>query len=139
MDYIRFIKFFVPATLFFITIDIIFIGYLFNSQYLKYLKPIARLKSDGTLGPNLFAGILVWMIIVLGMLVFVFPKIAVSSGFESFLWGCLYGFILYGMYDLTNFSVLANWPLTISIFDIVWGTLANGLLAYFLFFLNKYF
>lgn len=137
MELIRLIKLFTLSTIFFITLDCLFLGYLMNERYLHYLSPIARLNK-GKLSPNLIAGVLVWILIVLGMFIFVLPHITRSSALTSFGWGALYGFILYGMYDLTNLSVLAHWPLPITLIDICWGTCANGLLATFIWVLTNY-
>ena len=43
-------------------------------------------------------------------------------------WGAFYRLILHGVYDLTNYAVLAQWSLFITLVDLAWGTLANGLL-----------
>ncbi len=136
MNYVPFLKMLTIGTICFIGMDLLWIGFIMNKQYTHYLAPIAR-QTNGKLTPNLMAGLLVWLIIVAGMLIFVGPKIAVSSLSQSFLWGALYGFILYGMYDLTNLSVLAHWPLTITLIDIAWGTFANGLLGMIIWFLQR--
>lgn len=35
--------------------------------------------------------------------------------------GALLGFVVYGIYDMTNMAVLKSWPLEISIIDWLWG------------------
>ena len=104
MEVVRFLKFFAVGMVFFISLDFVWINLIMNKGYKTYLKPIAR-KKNGELTLNLFASLLVWMLIVLGMLIFVYPKIEISNGLESFLWGGIYGFIVYEIYDLTNYSV----------------------------------
>ncbi len=37
------------------------------------------------------------------------------------LLGCLFGVVLYGIYDLTNLSMLAGWSLKLSLLDMAWG------------------
>ena len=46
-----------------------------------------------------------------------------------FLRGALLGLAAYGAYDLTNQATLKNWPLSITIVDMLWGTLATGLVC----------
>lgn len=36
--------------------------------------------------------------------------------------GALLGFVMYGLYDLTNYATLVAYPLSFAIQDIVWGT-----------------
>lgn len=46
------------------------------------------------------------------------------------LWrGALFGFVAYATYDLTNLSTLANWPVNITIIDMIWGTVLNSVVA----------
>jgi uncharacterized membrane protein len=37
--------------------------------------------------------------------------------------GAVIGAILYAFYDLTNYATLTNWTLSMTVTDIVWGTL----------------
>jgi uncharacterized membrane protein len=38
------------------------------------------------------------------------------------LYGAMFGFITYATYDLTNLATLKNWPIQITIIDLMWGT-----------------
>jgi len=59
--------------------------------------------TNGSMSPNIPSSLLVWMLIVLGLILFVLPKIPkTGSGFEGVLWGALFGLVVYGVYDLTN-------------------------------------
>jgi len=40
--------------------------------------------------------------------------------------GGLFGLIAYATYDLTNHATLKNWPATITIIDLIWGTLLTA-------------
>lgn len=43
------------------------------------------------------------------------------------LWrGALLGLIAYATYDLTNLATLRDWPLDITVIDLVWGTTLTG-------------
>ena len=58
----------------------------------------------------------------LGIAVFVLPRatgLASAAGL-----GALLGFCLYGVYDLTNYSTLAQYPATLAAADLAWGTFA---------------
>jgi uncharacterized membrane protein len=41
---------------------------------------------------------------------------------EALLKGAVIGAILYGFYDLTNYSTLTNWTLSMTVVDTLWGT-----------------
>jgi uncharacterized membrane protein len=36
--------------------------------------------------------------------------------------GALFGFLCYATYDLTNLATIKNWPIKITIIDLIWGT-----------------
>ena len=44
-------------------------------------------------------------------------------------YGALFGFLVYGVYDFTNFSTLRQWPFVLTLVDTAWGTLAGALCA----------
>lgn len=121
----------------FIVLDIVWIGILMNETYKQYLAPIARI-SDGKLQAHWPAALTVWALIVVGAIIFVLPKTAGCGLVASFAWGALYGLVLYGVYDLTNFAILAQWPLTITLIDIAWGMTANGILLVALKWIDSY-
>jgi len=57
---------------------------------------------------------------------------AVAPALESGDWlkaallgGCL-GLVAYGTYDLTNLATLKNWPMAMSLVDMVWGTVLSA-------------
>jgi uncharacterized membrane protein len=44
-----------------------------------------------------------------------------------FLWGCLFGLVAYGTYDLTNHATLRDWPLVVTVVDMAWGAAISGI------------
>jgi uncharacterized membrane protein len=43
--------------------------------------------------------------------------------------GACFGFIAYATYDLTNHATLKNWPLSMTLVDITWGTFVSAATA----------
>ena len=43
------------------------------------------------------------------------------------LFGALFGLFAYATYDLTNLSVVRDWPVALSFIDIAWGTVLSGI------------
>lgn len=54
---------------------------------------------------------------------------AVESGsWSEALWrGALLGLAAYGAYDLTNHATIANWPLAMTVVDMLWGMAVTAL------------
>jgi len=107
-------------------IDYLWLGKIMSRFYLKQLGPMARMSNDN-FDPVIWAAVIVYLLIPLGIVVFVLPGIA-DQGFvlPSLLKGMLFGFVLYGVYDMTNHSLLQNWPIKMSIVDMLWGGFLNG-------------
>lgn len=55
------------------------------------------------------------------LLLAVMPAVSSSSWVEALWRGALLGLAAYGAYDLTNHATIANWPLSMTLTDILWG------------------
>ena len=76
---------------------------------------------------NWTAAIIFYMIFVGGILFFVVnPAIEKNSLSYALLAGAAFGFITYATYDLTNLATLENWPLFITIVDLIWGSFLSA-------------
>jgi uncharacterized membrane protein len=105
-----------------LALDFCWIGLIMNRFYRSQIGSLLRLKENGTLDPIGWAAALVYVCIPLGVILFVLPRATPGSSTLSILpWGFLYGLLLYGVYDFTNYSLLKGWPLPVTIVDIAWG------------------
>lgn len=121
-----YIRNFVITFIVFMTIDLIWLGVVAKNLYNKYLGYIM------TKNINWMAAIIFYIIFVIGMLLFVIqPALAKDSVQYLILYGMAYGFITYATYDLTNLATLKDWPLEITIIDLIWGTTLSTLTSYF--------
>jgi len=48
---------------------------------------------------------------------------------DAFLVGALSGFIVYGVYNFTNYSTLTHYTLKLAVLDTLWGTFAFGVVS----------
>ena len=113
-------KTFLAAVVTSICLDFTWIGYVMSDFYKTELHSLLKLKADGNLDPTPWAAGLIYVLIPLGVVAFVLPR--ASQGLWSRLgWGFLFGVVLYGVYDFTNYSLLKEWPLRVALVDIAWG------------------
>ena len=69
--------------------------------------------------PHIGAAVVVYLLIPLGIVLFALPRVSPEHLVSSaLLWGFLFGIVLYGVYDMTNYSVLAKWPIKLVVVDI---------------------
>jgi uncharacterized membrane protein len=74
---------------------------------------------------NRVGALLFYVIYIIGLVFFViYPQ-------QDNLWlgvgyGAMFGLVTYATYDLTNLATLKQWPVTITVIDLVWGTLVTA-------------
>lgn len=111
-------------------LDYIFLAQIAKKFYLENLASHVTIK-DGALVPYLPAVPLVYIVAVLGIWVFILSKVTTLS--QAFLYGALMGFVMYAFYDFTNLATLKDYPWSLTIVDIIWGTLLVGVVTSIMF------
>ena len=108
----------------FLAIDMLWLGLIAKPFYNKYLGFIMAPKV------NFIAAFIFYAIFIFGMLVFVInPALNKKSPRSALLYGIFFGVIAYATYDLTNLATLKDWPIIVTVVDIVWGGFVSGLTA----------
>lgn len=99
--------------------DMLWLGVIAKNIYAQNIGLLLR-KSGNLMAPIWWAAVVVYICIALGILLFVVPK---TNGdyFQALVWGTVLGLVTYGIYDFTNYSILANWPWKITLIDFIWG------------------
>jgi uncharacterized membrane protein len=110
----------------FMLLDGLWLGLLMKNFYRDKLLPIVRL-ADGGIAPNWPAALAVYLLLGAGIAIFVIPR-AVSTA-SAALYGALFGLVVYGVYDFTNYSTLRQWPLSLTFVDLAWGATASAACA----------
>lgn len=118
------VKMYLVSFCVFIIIDLIWLGFIAKNLYGNYLGYLMKENI------NWSAAIIFYLIFVAGILFFVInPALAKDSLSYAILAGALFGFITYSTYDLTNLSTIKDWPLTITIIDLIWGSVLSSTTA----------
>lgn len=105
----------------FLVLDGLWLGVVMKDFYVRHLGPIGRI-TDGSFTPVWAAAAPVYVLLGIGVALFAVPR-ATSLG-SAAAFGALFGLVVYGVYDLTNYSTLAQWPAIVTIADMLWGTIA---------------
>lgn len=115
------IKLYVTAFFMFFLIDMVWLGVIATNLYRDQLGFL--MTDDIRWG----AAILFYALYLFGLVIFVIlPALKAGSWSNAVLYGCLFGLICYATYDLTNLATLKNWPLKLTIYDMMWGTFISG-------------
>lgn len=101
----------------FLVIDFIWLGLVARSFYKKHLGYLMAPS------PNWVAAIIFYLLFIAGVLVFVvLPGLKENSLKTTLLRAALFGLVAYATYDLTNLAVVKDWPVIVTVVDLIWGT-----------------
>jgi len=99
----------------------------FYSDHLGYL-----LASE----TNWIAAGVFYLLFVAALQVFVvLPGLQAGSLRQVMLRGAFFGLVTYATYDLTNLATVRDWPVIVSVVDLIWGSVLSltvGLAGYLL-------
>lgn len=111
-----FIKLYAIALPVFFAIDMIWLGLVAKNFYREQIGSL--MKPD----VNFTAAIIFYLIFIFGLVTFVIaPAVEKGSWAYAVIFGALFGLVCYATYDLTNLAVTKDWPLLVTIVDLVWG------------------
>jgi uncharacterized membrane protein len=110
----------------FMALDAMWLGVLMKGFYRQQLAPIARL-GDGGIAPNWSAALVVYVLLGSGIALFVMPRALTVS--LALGYGALFGLVVYGVYDFTNYSTLRQYPFALTLVDTAWGVVASAACA----------
>lgn len=115
------IKLYLVSLLVFLGIDAIWLGFIaknFYAQKLGYL--MAK-------NPNFVAAGIFYLLFVFSLMIFVLiPALKNNSLSQAIIYGALFGLVTYATYDLTNLATIRDWPLVVTVIDIIWGTVLSA-------------
>lgn len=120
-----FVKLYLIALPVFFAVDMVWLGLVAKGFYKKQIGFL--MKPD----VNWLAAIIFYLLFIAGLVIFVvqpaFEKKLLS---EILFKGILFGLVTYATYDLTNLATVKNWPLMVTVVDLVWGmTLSTSVSA----------
>ena len=119
-----YLKLYLATLLAFFLIDMLWLGLVARWFYQKHL---ASLLAPNT---NWLAAIVFYLLFIAGILIFVVvPQLQSGSLMKVALLGALFGLITYATYDLTNLATLKDWPVIVTVIDLLWGTVLSTLVS----------
>jgi uncharacterized membrane protein len=112
------------AGVIFLVIDLVWLGVVAPGFFKAQLGPLMREKID-------FVPAVAFYVIYIAALVWlaILPAFELDDWGRAALNGAVLGLAAYATYDLTNLAVLKNWPLTMTLVDLAWGTALSALTA----------
>jgi uncharacterized membrane protein len=113
----------ITVPIFFI-IDLVWLGVVAKGFYQKHLGYLMRPQVNWT------AAVLFYLLFIIGIVLFaVRPALELQSPMRALVFGALFGFFAYATYDLTNLATVKDWPVIVTVIDLIWGTVLCGAVA----------
>lgn len=127
------LKLYLSTLAVFFTIDMLWLGLVARTFYRKHLGFLMAPE------PNWLAAVIFYLLFIIGILIFVvLPGLEAGSLRATLLRAALFGLITYATYDLTNLATLKDWPIIITVVDMIWGTVLSVLVSYAAFVIGKW-
>ena len=120
MSLMQFVTLYAVSVPVFFIIDMVWLGVVARDFYATRLGHL--------LGEvNWPAAIIFYLVFLVGLTIFaIYPVAEAGDVGKALLLGALFGFFTYATYDLTNLATLRDWPLSVTLVDMVWGTVLGG-------------
>lgn len=128
-----FIKLYLIALPVFLVIDVVWLTFIAKNFY---AKQIGYLMAKN---PNLFAALIFYLIFIAGLIFFVVtPALDKKMWTQALLAGAFFGLVTYATYDLTNLATVKDWPIIVTIVDLIWGMVVSATVSVITYFIaNK--
>jgi len=121
---VNYLKLYLTTLAAFFAIDMLWLGLVARSFYRKHLGYL--LASP----PNWPAAMIFYLLFIVGIVVFVLmPGLKTGSLAFTLRSAVLFGLITYATYDLTNLATIRDWPVLVTLVDLMWGIILSVLVS----------
>jgi len=130
---VYYLKLYFVTLIAFLAIDMVWLGLVARSLYRNYLGFLLAPKT------NWLAAAIFYLLFIVGILFFVvIPGLEADSLRRTIVRAALFGLITYATYDLTNLATVKDWPVVVTIVDMIWGTVLSVAVSYISFMAGKW-
>lgn len=124
----QFLYIFLITAVVMLALDAIWLLLIMANVYRKSLSTIGRFGPTGSFAPKKGAVLVVYVAMVVGFLFYVFPTVvAMQNTLGSFIYGAVFGIVVYAVYEFTNYAGLKDWPKKLVLIDTLWGGILFGI------------
>jgi uncharacterized membrane protein len=125
-----FMKLYAIAFAVFLGVDAAWLVLIAKNFYTKY---IGYLMAKN---PNLWSALIFYLIFIAGLVFFVItPALDKKMWTQALLAGMFFGLVTYATYDLTNLATVRDWPLIVTIVDLIWGMFVSATVSVITYFI----
>lgn len=124
IDFKKFIITLIASFLLFICLDLLWFKlvsykYVYQSQFKSINKEEFPLR--------IWSGLIVWFL--MAITVSTYLSNVDTTHLNIFLYGMLIGFLIYGIYNFTNYTTIKKYTIKTTLIDTLWGTILFGIVS----------
>jgi uncharacterized membrane protein len=128
-----YLKLYFATLIVFFAVDMVWLGVISRAFYKKHLGFLMAPDI------NWYAALIFYFLFILGILVFVvLPGIKENALPLMLVKAAFFGLVTYATYDLTNLATVKDWPLVITIVDLIWGMVLTTTVSLAGFFIGRW-
>ena len=120
-----FLKAWAATAIFFLVIDAIWLGVITRSFYAEQLGGLMKDEVNFSIAALFYIFFTAAIVYLASMNGF-----RENSAVIALISGAVLGLAANGTYDITNMATLKDWPVTMSIVDMIWGTIITASASY---------
>jgi uncharacterized membrane protein len=125
------IKNYITAAVILLVLDLLWLKIYMSGQYQTMVVNI----QSKQMSVNIPSAIAAYSLMIFGLCWFVMQNIDEEAEVgekarKSFLYGGLFGLMVYGIYNFTAAAVFKNWSSKTLVMDIIWGVIVYSLSAF---------
>ena len=115
------------SIVFFLVLDALFIG-AFMKDWHSLLLRVQGEKME----VRMLSALGAYILMVLAWVYFVYkPYLVHKSITQAVKTSAMLGFVIYGIFELTNFAIIKKWSMKFVLLDTFWGAILYALVSYF--------
>uniref|UniRef100_UPI003BACE643 DUF2177 family protein n=1 Tax=Stappia sp. TaxID=1870903 RepID=UPI003BACE643 len=115
---------YIASAIVFLGLDYLWLGRIAGAFYRNRLGHLMADNVNFAVAGGFYA------FYVVGIVIFAIqPAFRSGAWTDALLYGALFGFFAYATYDITNLATLRDWPVTVAVVDVIWGTVLTGTAA----------
>lgn len=114
------------SSILFLIFDLLWMGLVMGGVYKEELAQLLRLEGQNW---TALTQPLYFLYPLMGLGISVLAIRSGSTLMQIAFNGAIWGLCVYGVYELTNYSILNNWSFKIVIIDTLWGTVLGAAVA----------
>ncbi len=136
MSFLRLALLWAASFVFTSLVDAIWHLGIFRGIYSAEFKPLARMSGD-KMAFRAFPGMMAQILVVSCIVALVLIKAAHGTFWEAVLIGALAGVLGITVYGFTNYALMKDWSLSLTVLEVVWGPLLGGVSGGFVFWMKS--